>query len=315
MNSNSPVIFLMGPTAGGKTSVAVELVRRLPMEIISVDSAMIYRGMDIGTAKPGAEILREAPHHLIDICDPAESYSAGRFREDALRLIGEIHGRDHIPLLTGGTGLYFRALEQGFSPLPPAHRQVRHRLQQQAGELGLAAMYERLEQVDPVSARRIHPNDPQRILRALEVFEIAGKPMSEVLAAGRSGCLPYRPIKIILCPEQRSVLHRSIERRFKRMIELGFVEEVRRYYERGDLSPALPSMRLVGYRQIWRYLEGSVDYGQMLEQGVVATRQLAKRQITWLRAEDDARWFDSSPPGIIDNILKYMNKFPILGHK
>jgi len=301
----------MGPTAGGKTSVAVELVRRFPLEIISVDSAMIYRDMDIGTAKPGTEIRRVAPHHLIDICDPAESYSAGRFREDALRLIGEIHGRGRIPLLTGGTGLYFRALEQGFSPLPPANRQVRRILKEQTGELGLGVMYERLVRCDPVSARRIHPHDPQRILRALEVLETAGKPMSEVLAAGRSGHLPYRLLKIILCPEQRSVLHQRIEVRFNRMIELGFVNEVRRFYERDDLSPALPSMRLVGYRQIWRYLEGSVDYGQMLEQGVVATRQLAKRQITWLRAETQARWFDSSHPGITDNILKFLDQLLI----
>lgn len=305
----------MGPTAGGKTSIAVELVHRLPLEIISVDSAMIYRGMDIGTAKPGRDILRQAPHQLIDICDAAESYSAGRFREDALRLIGEIQGRGNIPLLTGGTGLYFRALEQGLSTLPPANQQVRQILQQQTGKLGLAAMYERLVHCDPIAARRIHPNDPQRILRALEVFELTGTPMSEVLAAGRTGGLPYRLIKIILCPEPRSILHQRIEARFKHMIELGFVEEVREFYERGDLSPTVPSMRLVGYRQIWRYLEGAVEYGKMLEQGIVATRQLAKRQITWLRSEPDAQWFNGSRPGIADNILKYLDQLPIFGHE
>jgi tRNA dimethylallyltransferase len=305
----------MGPTAGGKTSVAVELVRRLPLEIISVDSAMIYRGMDIGTAKPDPGVLRQAPHQLIDICDAAESYSAGRFREDALRLIGEIHGRGRVPLLTGGTGLYFRALEQGFSVLPATNRRVRRMLQQQTGELGLAAMYDRLVRRDPAAARRIHPHDPQRILRALEVFEITGTPMSELLAAGRSGRLPYRLIKIVLCPVPRTVLHQRIERRFNRMIELGFVDEVRVFYERRDLSPAVPSMRLVGYRQIWRYLQGSVAYGQMLDQGVVATRQLAKRQITWLRSEPEAQWFDGSRPGITDNILKYLEQLAIFGHE
>ena len=312
MNTELPVIFLMGPTAAGKTSVAVELVQNLPLEIISVDSAMIYRGMDIGTAKPDSDTQQVATHHLIDICDAAESYSAGRFREDALRLIGEIHERGNIPLLTGGTGLYFRTLEQGFSALPPADRRIRRKLRQQYEESGLGAMYQKLTVCDPGSARRIHPNDPQRILRALEVFETVGKPMSEILSAGRVGGLPHRLVKIILCPEQRSILHQRIAARFNRMIELGFVDEVRGFYERGDLTPDLPSMRLVGYRQIWRYLDGSVAYGQMRELGIVATRQLAKRQITWLKSESGARWYDGLRPGISSNILKYLDQFPAI---
>ena len=305
-----PVIFLMGPTAAGKTGVAVELVRRLPLEIISVDSAMVYRGMDIGTAKPGADLLSTAPHHLIDICDAAESYSAGRFREDALSLIKEIHGRGRIPLLTGGTGLYFRALERGFSALPPVSPQLRARLQQQTSEQGLAAMYERLRHCDPASASRIHPHDPQRILRALEIWETSGRPMSALLAAGRSGALPYHCIKIVLCPAARQSLHHDIRLRFNRMIELGFIDEVRGFYERGDLSPAQPSMRLVGYRQIWRYLDGLLDYAQMLEKGIVATRQLAKRQITWLKSEAGASWFDAGEPGVSDKILKFLEQCP-----
>ena len=302
----------MGPTAAGKTSVAVELVEHLPLEIISVDSAMIYRGMDIGTAKPGPDILQAAPHHLIDICDAADSYSAGRFREDALRTIGEIHGRGKIPLLTGGTGLYFRALEQGFSSLPPTDHHLRRKLRQQYEELGLDVMYERLAACDPASARRIHPHDPQRILRALEVFETVKKPMSEILSAGRTGGLPCRLAKIVLCPEHRSVLHQRITTRFNRMIELGFVDEVRGFYERGDLTPDLPSMRLVGYRQIWRYLDGAVDYRQMLELGIAATRQLAKRQITWLKSESGTRWFDGCSEDISGNILKYLDQLPAM---
>jgi tRNA dimethylallyltransferase len=310
LNSNLPIIYLMGPTASGKTEIAVELVKKLPLEIISVDSAMVYRGLDIGTAKPGPDILKQAPHHLIDICDPAMSYSAGRFREDATGLIRDIHGRGQIPLLTGGTGLYFRALERGFSALPAMNKEVRARLQRQAGEMGLAAMYTRLVRCDPESAHRIHPNDSQRILRALEVYETANKPMSEIFSAGRADPLRLKIFKIILCPADRSHLHERIKKRFQRMIELGLVDEVRRFYERGDLSPQLASMRLVGYRQIWRYLDGAVDYGQMLEQAVVATRQLAKRQMTWLRSETGAEWFVANHAGIIDKILKYLDQIP-----
>ncbi len=300
----------MGPTASGKTAIAVELARNLPLEIISVDSAMVYKGMDIGTAKPGPEILQAAPHHLIDICDPAEIYSAGRFREDASVLIREIHARGKIPLLAGGTGLYFRSLERGFSNLPAADRHVRSRLQRQADELGLAVMYARLERCDPESARRIHPNDPQRILRALEVYETARKPMSELFLAGRTNPLSVRTIKFILCPLDRSLLHERIKTRFHRMIELGLVDEVRKFYERGDLSLQQPSMRLVGYRQVWRYLDGELEYDQMLTEAVVATRQLAKRQITWLRSEAGAEWIAADQPGNTNKILKFLDQIP-----
>ena len=281
----------MGPTASGKTEVAAALIRRFPFEIISVDSALVYRGMNIGTAKPDAAFLRTAPHRLIDIRDPSEPYSAAEFRDDALAAMTDITARGRIPLLVGGTMLYFRALEQGLSTLPPADPQLRRRLEQEARERGAGALHARLREVDPHAAARIHANDPQRIQRALEVHELTGRPLSELHAQGREVALPYRVIKLILAPRDRDLLQARIEQRFQEMLAAGFVEEVRALLERGDLGAELPAMRAVGYRQVRAYLDGQIAYDEMLNQAIVATRQYAKRQLTWLRRETHARWF------------------------
>lgn len=284
-------ILLTGPTASGKTDLAVDLATRLPCDIVSVDSALVYRGMDIGTAKPGSELLAAAPHRLIDICDPSEAYSAARFREDALGEMEAIAATGRVPLLVGGTMLYFRALQQGLSKLPSADPRARARLDAQARAEGWAALYRRLAGVDPETARRIHPNDPQRIQRALEVYELTGRPMSDLLREGKAPpVLPYRFLKLVRAPEERAILHQRIERRFVQMLELGFEEEVRTLWSRGDLSPEMPSMRSVGYRQMLKYLFGEYTYDEMVYRGIIATRQLAKRQLTWLRSESDARW-------------------------
>ncbi|MDX1252796.1 MAG: tRNA (adenosine(37)-N6)-dimethylallyltransferase MiaA [Gammaproteobacteria bacterium] len=302
MPSLPPAIFLMGPTAAGKTDLAVALARRLSCDIISVDSALVYRGMDIGTAKPGPEVLADAPHRLIDIRDPSESYSAAQFREDALREMARISQAGRIPLLVGGTMLYFRALERGLSDLPSADSAVRVRLEEEAGALGWAALHARLAEVDPAAARRIHPNDPQRIQRALEVYELSGVPMSELYGQGAAPRFPYRALKIIISPADRAELHRRIEVRFRAMLDAGFVEEVERLRGRDDLHPDLPSMRAVGYRQVWNYLDGGLSYHEMVEKGIAATRQFAKRQLTWLRAMQDVVWFDSQA-NILDKVL------------
>lgn len=284
-------ILLMGPTASGKTDLAVDLVARLPCEIISVDSALVYRGMNIGTAKPGPAVLETAPHRLIDICDPCDAYSAARFREDAEREMAAIADAGRIPLLVGGTMLYFRALQQGLSRLPGADQEVRARLDEDAGIEGWSALHRRLAAVDPEAAQRIHPNDPQRIQRALEVFEITGRSLSDLLREdGDRPALPYRLLKLVRAPENRATLHRRIEKRFADMIERGFEDEVRSLWSRGDLTPDMPSMRCVGYRQMLKYLFGEYTYQQMVQRGVIATRQLAKRQLTWLRSEPDANW-------------------------
>ena len=296
----------MGPTASGKTQVAVELVQRLPMEIISVDSALVYRGMDIGTAKPSADVLKIAPHRLIDICDPAESYSAARFCEDAMREIEQIHSAGRIPLLVGGTGLYFRSLEKGLSELPTANIHIRQRLEAEAKTAGWESLHTRLVKVDPEAGARIHPNDPQRIQRALEVYELTGKPMTAHYGKNTSIPLPYDVVKIVINPAERKILHEQIRQRFLNMLDLGLVEEVRKLYERGDLHSGLPSMRLVGYRQVWRYLEGELDYKTMTEHAIVATRQLAKRQLTWFRREQGVRWFESGDPALPANLLNYL---------
>lgn len=303
-----PVIFLMGPTSAGKTKLAVELCQHLPLNIVSVDSAMIYRCMNIGTAKPSAEILRIAPHRLIDICDPAESYSAARFRSDALVEIEDIHASNKIPLLVGGTGLYFRTLEHGMSQLPSASKQVRYQLASEALTKGWKAMHEQLAEIDPAAATRIHPNDPQRIQRALEVYALTGRSMSEHFSQATATPLSYKVIKIITTPKDRGVIHDQVKRRFLQMLEDGLIHEVKGLYERGDLTPAMPSMRLVGYRQVWRYLEGLLDYKQMVENAIVATRQLAKRQLTWLRREQDAHWFESQDDHILGKILKFLEE-------
>ena len=301
-----PAVFLMGPTASGKTAVAIGLLGEFPFEIISVDSALVYRGMDIGTAKPDAATLQAAPHRLIDIRDPSEPYSAAEFRVDALEAMAEITARGRIPLLVGGTLLYFRALEQGLSDMPPADPEVRAMLEQQAQQLGWAAMHARLQQVDPVSAARIHANDPQRIQRALEVFELTGRPLSSFHAGGRTAALPYRLGKLVLAPADRVLLQQRIEQRFDAMLAAGFADEVRRLYRRADLGPELPAMRAVGYRQAWAWLEGRLSYEEMVIQAIVATRQYAKRQLTWLRGEEDTWWFDSGSPDATREVAHYL---------
>ncbi len=287
-----PAVFLMGPTASGKTDLAIELCKQFPMEIISVDSALVYRGMDIGTAKPDAETLKQAPHRLIDIRDPCETYSAAEFREDALAEMAAITAAGKVPLLVGGTMLYFRALEHGLSELPAADSEVRARLEKQALEIGWPAMHEILLQKDPQAASRIHPNDPQRIQRALEVIDISGQPMSELQAKTAGNKLEYRLHKIIISPEPRSVLHERIEKRFDLMMQAGFIDEIKSLHSRSDLNVDQPSMRAVGYRQAWDWLEGNCTSEQMRERAIAATRQLAKRQLTWLRRESDSIWYD-----------------------
>ncbi len=291
-------ILLMGPTASGKTDLAADLVERLPCDIVSVDSALVYRGMDIGTAKPDAATLARAPHRLIDCCDPSEAYSAARFRDDALREMAAITAAGRIPLLVGGTMLYFRALQHGLSPLPSADPQTRLRLEEQAQVIGWQAMHRRLAEVDPQAAAQIHPNDPQRIGRALEVFELTGRPLTELQREGAGlHVLPYRLLKLVRAPDDRAVLHERIERRFHAMLAAGFEAEVRGLLARGDLSPDLPSMRCVGYRQLLKYFSGEYKYPVMVQRGIIATRQLAKRQWTWLRSERDCHWLmDAESP-------------------
>ena len=282
----------MGPTASGKTGLAVELCQRFPLEIISVDSALVYRGMDIGTAKPDRETLELAPHRLIDIRDPAQSYSAADFRKDALREMKQITSSGKVPLLVGGTMLYFRALEHGLSRMPAADPEVRKQLEQQAAEIGWPAMHEILREKDPQAASAIHPNDPQRVQRALEVIAISGIRMSELQAKTPGDRLDYRLLKIIISPEPRSVLHERIERRFDLMINAGFVDEMKSLFARSDLNAGMPSMRAVGYRQGWEWLQGKITFDQMREKAIFATRQLAKRQLTWLRRESASVWYD-----------------------
>jgi tRNA dimethylallyltransferase len=298
----------MGPTASGKTALALELCRQLPLDVVSVDSAMVYRGMDIGTAKPLAEILKAIPHRLIDICDPAEVYSAASFRHDALIEIEKIHLNRRIPLLVGGTGLYFRALEKGISVLPSANSDIRLKLEEEAQIKGWESMHQRLAEIDLKAATRIHPNDPQRIQRALEVYELTGQSMSELYAQETAKPLAYEVIKIILNPEDRSIIHERVKQRFMQMLVDGFVEEVQGLYDRGDLNASMPSMRMVGYRQIWKYLDRLFGYEEMINSAIVATRQLAKRQLTWLRKEENAIWFDSKSDTVLDKALKLIGK-------
>ena len=300
----------MGPTASGKTSLAVELVKHLPLEIISVDSAMVYQGMDIGTAKPGREVLEAAPHHLIDICEPTESYSAGRFRRDALVAIEEIRKTNRIPVLVGGTGLYFRSLEKGFSALPATDPALRARLTKMLRAHGSAALHAELTRVDPAAAQRLHPNDAQRIQRALEVYEMTGTALSVFTAQGRLGPLPGKVVKLALVPSDRRMIRERTQQRFMRMLENGLVDEVRGFFEREDMHEDLTSMRMVGYRQVWSYLAGRLNYSEMQEKAVIATRQLAKRQITWLRREENTTWFDSYRPEIAQELVAFLRDSP-----
>ena len=289
-------IFLMGPTASGKTDLAIQLRQQLPVEVISVDSALLYRGMDIGTAKPSKAELALAPHRLIDICDPAESYSAANFRTDALREMQEISAQGKIPLLVGGTMLYYKALLEGLSPLPSADEKVRSEIEAKAALIGWGGLHQELSKIDPISAQRINPNDSQRINRALEVFYLTGKTLTE-LTAQKGEALPYNILQFAIAPEQREVLHLRIEQRFHKMIELGFQQEVEKLYRRPDLNENLPSIRCVGYRLMWEYLRGDYDHDEMVFRGICATRQLAKRQITWLRGwTSPIQWLDSLQP-------------------
>jgi tRNA dimethylallyltransferase len=305
-------IFLMGPTASGKTELAVELVRRLPLEIISVDSALVYRGMDIGTAKPDQQTLQVAPHRLIDIIDPTESYSAATFRQDALAAMGEIHAAGKVPLLVGGTMLYFKALSQGLADLPAADPVVRSRLQQEMEQQGLAALHQRLERLDPQAAAKIHVNDTQRILRALEVIELSGQALSELQRSDKGHILPYRVLKLVRAPKQRAVLHERIARRFEAMLVSGFEQEVRDLMQQGNLTPAMPSMRAVGYRQMLHYLLGEISRQEMVEKGIIATRQLAKRQFTWLRAEPECHWLYDENEVLEQALALIFDQFPEL---
>jgi tRNA dimethylallyltransferase len=292
MSKYPTALFLMGPTASGKTDLAIKLALQCNCEIISVDSALIYKGMDIGTAKPTEEELQKAPHALVNIIDPLESYSAGDFRSDALCLMEEICARGHTPLLVGGTMLYYKALVDGLSPLPSASPLIRAAIEEEADVKGWQAMHDFLKEIDPVSAARIHVNDPQRLSRAIEVYRISGKSMTE-LTAIKSAPIPYTIKQFAIAPAEKSVLHERIERRFNLMLKAGFEQEVQALYDRGDLHLDLPSMRCVGYRQMWEYLQGTMDYDEMVFRGIVATRQLAKRQMTWLRGWKDVTWLES----------------------
>jgi tRNA dimethylallyltransferase len=274
----------MGPTASGKTNLAIEFIQQFPAEIISVDSAMIYREMNIGTAKPAPELLKQAPHRLIDLRDPSQNYSVGEFRKDSLAAIKAILEKKRIPILVGGTMLYFHVLQYGIASLPKANPEIRQQLQQALEKQGQQMLHAELQRIDPIAAQRIHPNDPQRLLRALEVAAITGKTLTEIRSTQSITPLPYHFINIALIPQDRNHHHRLIEKRFQAMLKQGFIEEVEKLFKRTDLNADLPSIRTVGYRQIWQYLEGKLSYPAMQERAVIATRQLAKRQMTWLRS-------------------------------
>ena len=296
-------VFIMGPTATGKTDLAIALAEELPMDIISVDSAMVYRGLDIGSAKPDQATLARAPHRLIDICDPAEAYSAGRFRDDALAEMAQITAATRVPLLVGGTMLYFRTLQQGIAALPDADAEVRQQLDDEANSKGWEYMHQRLAKIDSESAQRIHPNDPQRIQRALEVYEITGKTLTEFWREQGGDELAYRRVKIALMPPDRIDLRKMIELRFDAMLDAGLVDEVEKLYRRDDLNPELPAIRAVGYRQVWAMLAGEYDVKTMREKAIIATAQLAKRQMTWLRKEPECNFFDPESVKLL-NLLK-----------
>jgi len=331
-NSNSDLplaLFLMGPTASGKTDLAIALHKYLPIDIISVDSALVYKGLDIGSAKPTAEELAQAPHRLIDICDPAEPYSAAQFVRDARREMADITAKGRIPLLVGGTMLYFKALLEGLSNAPAVDPEIRATIEQEAAEQGWPALHAQLALIDPVTAAQLHPNHSQRIQRALEVYRATGTPLSifqqqhQEGGAGTSITEEYRITQLALLPRDRNLLHRRIEQRFSNMLASGFEEEVRQLYQRRDLHANLPAIRAVGYRQMWDYLSDDINYEEMAEKGVIATRQLAKRQLTWLRnwstssGELHELWIDkesgelNDPEDILTNCLKIVRKAPI----
>ena len=303
MSTLPPAIFLMGPTASGKTGVAVELVQRLPVELISVDSALVFRDMDIGTAKPDAATLARAPHHLIDIINPAEAYSAAAFRHDALRLMADITARGKIPLLVGGTMLYFKALREGLSPLPQADAALRAELDAEIAKHGIKHLHARLAEVDAETAARLHSADTQRIQRAMEIYRLSGQPMSVLIKHQEQDKLPYRILSIALTPSDRAVLHQRIATRFADMLEQGLVDELRGLREKYALHPNMTSMRCVGYRQAWEYMEGEISESELLEKGIVATRQLAKRQLTWLRSTPNVIELDCLARGLEERVF------------
>ncbi|SOZ35936.1 tRNA (adenosine(37)-N6)-dimethylallyltransferase MiaA [Cupriavidus neocaledonicus] len=307
--SHPPVVCLLGPTASGKTAAALALAADAPVEIISLDSALVYREMDIGTAKPTRDELAVAPHHLIDIIDPADSYSAAQFVADAERLIAQIRARGHVPLIVGGTMLYYKALTQGLNDLPQADAALRAELDQLAAERGWPALHAMLAEVDPVTAARLAPNDAQRIQRALEIYRLSGQPMSALLARqaeGRTfaGAADQRYRVIALEPSDRLALHARIAQRYDAMLAHGFIEEVERLRARGDLHPGLPSIRCVGYRQVWEYLDGEADFATMRERGIAATRQLCKRQLTWLRSTPERLVVDCLAPDYVGHVRR-----------
>jgi tRNA dimethylallyltransferase len=306
-----PVVAITGPTAAGKTDLSLALWEALASgaagwsgaEIVSVDSAMIYRGMDIGTAKPDAGTRTRIPHHLVDILDPSESYSAARFAGDAAVCIDVIRQRNRVPILVGGTLLYFRALFEGLSDLPSASPSLRSELEAQAARLGWPALHERLAKVDPETAARLHPNDAQRIQRALEIFELSGRPASQWYRQPRPPAVAGPILRIAICPPDKAERYRRIEARFEAMLDNGLVEEVQRLRARGDLHPALPALRAVGYRQIWQHLEGAFPLEEAIRRAVIATRQYAKRQLTWLRAEPLWQWRDIADAELAAELL------------
>lgn len=300
--TGKPVVFLMGPTASGKTDVGLALAERLPVDLISVDSAMVYRGMDIGTAKPSSEVRRRVPHRLVDIRDPAEGYSAADFATDARREIDRSHAAGRVPLLVGGTMLYFRALSEGLSPLPPADAAIRAELTADAERHGWPQLHARLAKQDPVTARRLHPNDGQRIQRALEIVSLTGRPASDIQGDRQTDAVAAGAVRLALVPGDRARLHQRIETRFHAMLDQGFIEEVENLQRRPDLNREMPAMRAVGYRQLWHYLAGEWSYDEAVQRGIFASRQLAKRQLTWLRRDHRPRWFDADTATIIDDI-------------
>jgi tRNA dimethylallyltransferase len=312
------ILVLTGPTGTGKSDWGVRLAQVLPVEIVSVDSALVYRGLDIGTAKPPREVRERVPHHLIDICDPSESYSAGRFAQDAAALIAEIDGRGRIPLLVGGTMLYLRALLHGIAPLPQASEEIRRSLDERAARDGWPALHAELARLDPVTAARVHPNDPQRIQRALEVCHATGRPMSELLQATRSAIPVERVRRWALVPADRAAWHRRLADRFHTMMEQGFLEEVARLYARSDMLPRLPAMRAVGYRQLREHLAGETSLDEAMQRGIAATRALAKRQLTWIRADPALECLDPFEPDAYERWQKVVTgalsrTWPVVG--
>jgi len=304
INTALPVIAIMGPTASGKTGLALEIAAKVDSEVISVDSALVYKGMDIGTAKPSQDEQAGVVHHLIDIIDPAESYSVSQFVNDTNALIGDILSRGKVPILAGGTMMYFNALINGISPLPKSDEKIRDEITQQAQRLGWSKLHDELRGVDPISGERIHPNDPQRITRALEVYRSTGKTLTHWQQQEGEKC-PYNIAQFAIAPADRAVLHERIATRFDLMLEQGFENEVVKLYERSDLHEDLPSIRSVGYRQMWQYLDGQLSYAEMRERGIIATRQLAKRQLTWLRGWEQVTWLDTFAN---DNLTKITAK-------